>query len=260
METRTFEFQIDGRVTLEQFFLMTAAWKLLFETVGKLVGESDVLDTEIESLQYGSAMVATQTSFRTKYAADQFTEYVNESARHSGGFPASPLPQELRTSVRRLRAVAKKCEPNDGFIIRTKTEDFFIRFDAPVSMTSGVPAIGSHSSESFGVLSGRLESISSRQGFKAVIYDEIFDRAVRLNLDDSWSDRMRVLWSKQIHALGTIRRDFQTGRPLSISEIQSITEVVDNKDQWLWKEAKGVLRRLAPGVQSEDLINRSSNG
>jgi hypothetical protein len=167
------------------------------------------------------------------------------------------LPKRLNSPVRKFRKLAERLPQNEGFVIRTPSADFLIRETHKPSEALAVPEVGLHSTETIGVILGKLESISSRQGVKAVIYDDVFDKAVRLQLDESWHDRIQELWSRNVMAAGTIRRDPPTGRPLSVRDLRSIDPVEVSEDRWAWKQARGVLKNMAPGIKSEDLIRRA---
>lgn len=254
MEKRSFEIQVDGKVSLEVFLASIEAWDSLIKNATNVVGRENVGETQIESLQTGSTLVATETSFQSAAVADRFESIVRGTAQHALGISLSPLPKRMNTPVRKLRSLAARLPENEGFVIRTPEEDFLIREELRLSAGASIPIAGAHAAETIGVISGKLESISSRQGIKAVIYDDLFDKAVRLNLDETWHDRIQELWSRDVMASGLIRRDPPTGRPLSVRDLRSIDPIEYSGDRWSWKNAKGVLKDMAPSVKSEDLI------
>jgi len=256
VELRTFEFQLDGKVTVDSLFHAVDAWRATFSHLAQEIGTKNIVDNRITDLQGGSAIAMTEVSFADQESADRFTSLFENTALHARGDILTPPPESIRVPVGKLRVAAREAS-QDGIVWRTPDQDFLILpIRADVATTSYSPSSDAITNESIGVITGRLESLSSRQGLRAVIYDHVFDKAVRFTLDESLKEKVRDMWDKPVEAVGVVRRDGRTGRPLSIHDVTNISPVMIAGDPWAWKSARGVLKHVEPGVPTEDLLAR----
>jgi putative addiction module CopG family antidote len=110
--------------------------------------------------------------------------------------------------------------------------------------------------ESLGVVTGRLQAISTRGSLRITVYDIVNDRAIRCLLSDAQRDQARELWDQIVEVEGIIKRDPASGDPISIRQVSRIALAQKENARERWMSAGGVLRRLAPDVPSEVLIRR----
>ena len=101
--------------------------------------------------------------------------------------------------------------------------------------------------------------MTSRGGLRVVVYDDLFDRAVRCGLTQSQHEKLRDLWDHSVIVQGTLRRDQRTGRPLSVKEVVNIYERHEPMDKYAWMKAKGAMRNVRPDLKSEELIRKARN-
>lgn len=261
MITKSYTLQLDGIVTLDRFASAIDAWNTALVDISKEVGQEHVLGIYIEDLTSGSALVTSSIMFDAEEPAQQFTSDFTKVGTKARGENVLAFPKSLLEAANRLRSVAT-ADPN-GITIASDIVDILIfpTMDRETeSIVSGEKSASSPSVEAFGALSGKLQSVSSRSGLKVVLYDDLFDKAVRCSLTKERHETVRELWDKHVVVEGLIRRDRITGRPLSVSDIWHIREDVRDPTSQAWLRAFGVLAGVEPDVPVEESIRKVRNG
>ncbi len=93
---------------------------------------------------------------------------------------------------------------------------------------------------SFGVVKGKVQTVSNRGKLKFTLYDSTFDKAVPCYLQEGQEDLMREIWGKSVIISGRITREPDNGRPISVREITSIDPLIV-VDPGSYKIARGIL-------------------
>ena len=134
-----------------------------------------------------------------------------------------------------------------------------IRFE-----TAGDTAVVSLSPESenrrktviaLGTVEGRVQTLTSRSALRFTIYDSLFDRPVSCYLSEDQRDQMISVWDRQATVEGWITRDADTGRPLVVRQIRSITPV-DDVPRGSYLQARGKITPLDGAPRPEETIRR----
>lgn len=126
--------------------------------------------------------------------------------------------------------------------------------DATVLSDSARPTITPTLWRSYGALRGRVQTLTSRRGYRFTLFDSLDDRAVACYLDGGQEDIMRGVWGRRAIVEGLISRDPISGRPVALRHITSIIPLEDEpRDSY--KEARGVFP-ADPEESPEDLIRR----
>ncbi len=257
MTVRSYSLQLDGTVSLDRFADAVDAWRLTLDAASSVVGEAHVLEVTVEELSVGSALIVTSVRFDTPHPADGFSAAVLEiAALPEGG--AVDLTSKQEKARQRLLRVASQ-EPG-GVVVSTGEADVLVPAQDPSTMAGRSVAPASSSVETQGELRGRLQSLSSRTGLRAVLYDDLFDRAVRLVLTPDQHEILRSAWDTAVVIDGVIRRDQLSGRPLSMPQVWRIRPQPAVPDNLNWLDAYGALADVEPGVPSEDLIAQARRG
>ncbi len=108
---------------------------------------------------------------------------------------------------------------------------------------------------SLGVLTGRIETPSRRQGLKFTLYDDLFDRAVTCYLSPGQEELVRHSWGKHVRVSGTVVRDYGSGRPLHMRDVVSV-DVLPPKERHSYRRARGVLT-YSRGGKPEEVVRRA---
>ena len=111
--------------------------------------------------------------------------------------------------------------------------------------------------EAWGMIEGRIQTVTTRGSFRFTIFDSVFDRAVSCYLRPDYPrDEMRDVWDKVACVEGWISRHPDTGRPQTVRRIRSIAVVAAPGD---FRSARGVLT-FDPHRRPEDEIRRLRDG
>lgn len=261
MITKSYTLQLDGTVTLDRFASAIDAWRTALVDISKEVGQEHILGIYIEDLTSGSALVISSIMFDAEVPAQQFTSDFTKVGTRARGEKVVDFPKSLQKAANLLRSVAA-ADPS-GITIASDTADVLIfpTIDRKTeSLVSRELIPSSPSVETYGAMRGRLQSVSSRSGLKAVLYDDLFDKAVRCSLTKEQHETVRELWDKHVVVEGLIRRDRITGRPLSMSNIWNIREDERDPTSLAWLKAFGVLAGVEPDVPVEESIRKVRNG
>lgn len=244
-------------MTLDRFADAVDAWRLVLDAVAEATGSGHVLGMTIEELAVGSALIVTSVTFDASAPAAAFSEgFLAVGAIARGEMLPEPHPG-LTEAGRRLASVARR-EPA-GLILATDDTDLLV---LPAEMLASKEASTreSPSMEAYGELRGRLQSVSSRSGLRAVLYDEIFDKAVRLIVTADQHETLRALWDAPVVVEGVIRRDRKSARPLSMPEVREIRPDAGPEINRSWLDAYGVLAGVGGELAAEDLIDLARRG
>jgi len=74
-----------------------------------------------------------------------------------------------------------------------------------------------------GAVTGRIQTVTNRRGLRFTLYDVVHDRAVSCYLAEGREDVMLGAWGKFAVVEGLVRRNPETGRPVSIRQISDVT-------------------------------------
>ena len=261
MITKSYTIQLDGTVTLDRFASAIDAWRTALVDISKEVGQQHVLGIYIEDLVAGSALVTSSVTFDAEESAIQFTSRFTKVGSRARGENVVDFPRSLEKASSLLRSVAA-IDPA-GLTLASEVADILIiPLDDPLTrlIDIGAPNVTSPSVETYGAIRGKLQSVSSRSGLKVVLYDELFDKAVRCSLTKEQHETVRELWDKHVIVEGLVRRDRITGRPLSISNIWNIRDDERDSKSLAWLNAYGVLADVEPDIPSEENIRKIRNG
>jgi DNA polymerase III alpha subunit (gram-positive type) len=103
------------------------------------------------------------------------------------------------------------------------------------------PSKASWSTETFGCVRGRVESISKRQYLHFTLYDYNDDHPIQCFYTDGQKEKMRNIWDKLVYVEGAISRDEENDLVNSVNDIASITIIKERKPQE-WRNALGCLK------------------
>ena len=81
--------------------------------------------------------------------------------------------------------------------------------------------------KSFGTVTGRIQTLSSRGRYTFTLYDAVFNKAVSCYLRVDQEGVVRDKWDRRAIVEGTITRDPETGRPLNVRNIRAIEPLMD---------------------------------
>lgn len=254
MNARLVSLQLDGTVSLIQFSDAVSAWNNLLQSIANEAEPETRAEILIRDLVFGSAIVSADVMLTSAEASMRFAErYRNVGLAVRDG-NISHFPPPIRTPAQGLINVLR-IDGGQSLTLSSDDMDILILSPQHPSVNQVSRAAKEHV-ESYGVITGRLQALSSRGSLRFTLYDLLNDRAIRCALSDQQRDQARELWDQVVEVEGIIRRDQASGVPLSIRQVQSIRPVKRTHSKERWMNARGVLRRIAPDVPSEVLIRQ----
>lgn len=258
MIERMFAIQLDGTVSLRRWSAILGAWNESLCEISMHVGEKHVLSISIDGLTYGSATAEVSAAFDAEPVAVQFTKTYDALGRGLRHGNLADVPASLQSCGEKLLE-ATRIDGDGGVILSSETGDFVISPDSKQVESASQRTVPDQV-VAYGAVSGRLQSLSNRGALTAVVFDEVHDVPVRISLTDELRDVARELWDMNVVVEGRVRRAPDTGRPLSMTEVQSIQRIVKPKDPFAWRKARGVLAHIHPEKRSEQLIREARDG
>ncbi|MGN6030031.1 MAG: hypothetical protein ACTHQE_00050 [Thermomicrobiales bacterium] len=264
MIEKPFILHLDGEVSLDRLTVALDVWRRALVDIGEHVGASHVLGSEVRDLQTGSAIIGVSITFDAPSPADAFTLTYDRLGQRARGDAVPGFPSQLEPHVSELQRIVSS-DGGQGMTLASESADTFIPAvpptdpkrapSAPYNASSSLPH-----TEAYGVVGGRLQSLSNRKGLHIVLYDDLFDRAVRCVVPQEEQDALRELWDREVLVEGLVRRDAASGRPLSIRNIRRIVARTSPIDPRAWVRARGALKDVAPEIPSEEMMRRIRNG
>ena len=107
----------------------------------------------------------------------------------------------------------------------------------------------------YGAVTGRVQTLTNRQGLRFTLYDALYDRAVSCYLEEGRDELMRGMWGKMAIVEGWISRDAMTGRPIAIRQVSNVTLRLE-VEPGSFKNARGSMRPPAGAELPEVTIRR----
>lgn len=120
-----------------------------------------------------------------------------------------------------------------------------------------LPGDVSASRGGYGVVQGRVQTLSSRGSLHFILYDTVNDRAVScyLSPDEDNEAIMKNVWGKLASVRGWVKRDPEHGRPTTIRDITAVTILPDD-DIRGYRRARATMPWMSQGENPEDVVRR----
>lgn len=229
---KTVTLILDGDVRLNDLARAIASFDELVAALSNDVAPGVSIDWVVAGLEYSSA-VATAEGVGDDAAVDNVVrayEKVGESLERGVTVPFSSkvrIPADSLTNLinGRVEAIRFETEQTEHLIRKTErsVEDATVRGMEPAQ---------------HGAVEGRIETLQHRRGLRFTLYDTLFDKAVSCYLAQDHENIMRRAWGRRASVFGRVRRDPNTGRPLSVRQVTKI-EIIEEGDPDDWRQAIG---------------------
>ena len=107
----------------------------------------------------------------------------------------------------------------------------------------------------YGAVTGRVQTLTNRQGLRFTLYDTMFDKAVSCYLREGQEELMRGLWGRTGVVEGLVSRDLLSGRPISIREITNVVSRAE-VEPGSFRLARGAVHPAENAEAPETIIRR----
>jgi hypothetical protein len=250
----TVTLELQGTVSLSDFSTAVARFDAL---VAALTAESDGagIAWQIDALEYGSA-ITTARGVSTNGAIPERIDRVVRAylevgqALESGGtVPFSPAVKQTADALVRLLSGGTI----EAIRFETAADDAIVR-QPPTLALPAAPAPRPRSA-SYGAVTGRIQTLTSRNALRFVVYDHIHDRAVSCYLVEGGQAMMREMWDRMATVEGWVSRDPASGRPLTVRRVSDVTPLPEREPDG-YKRARGAIPRGSDEPLPEVMIRR----
>ncbi len=247
MTDNTLTIALEGDVLLPQFVETMLHFRNLVDLLSREIAPDAGIEWLIEDLQAGSAM-ATVVGLADE--PEPIVRVVNGYSRIGDALQRG-VPMPFSDSVRREAIAITKAIHTKVTAVRFETADtdniVYGEF-APAAKNMRVPRT------SFGAVSGRVQSLTSRGKLKFTLYDAILDKPVNCYLNDGQEDLMREIWGQQVIVVGRVTREPDKGRAVNVRNITSVEHVKPIRPD-SFRAARGILSWM-PGDETAEVSVR----
>ncbi|MBA3360246.1 MAG: hypothetical protein H0T94_02040 [Acidimicrobiia bacterium] len=238
---------LNGTVHIDEFAKAVVALRELIEGLTKELAPNSTIEWRIDYLSASSADVLLVGEAPPEER--QILEVVVDGYRRTG--------QALELGETVPFKSARKPAQRLRDLINTNIESIDLTAGADVATISQLPMTlkAPVYVESFGVIIGKLQTLSSAHGYRAVILDHVTGHAVRISLDETQKGEAHDLWDEIVAAQGMIRRNRYTGLPQSMREI---TRLIRREPvaPGAYRSAAGVAPRPEGAPNAEEAVRR----
>jgi hypothetical protein len=226
----TLTLALHGDVALSDFSTAVAHFSRL---VAALAAEQHVegVNWQIDALEYGSAITTVRGVPENGTKPQEIDRVVRaflevgEALQHGTTIPFS---SSVRKEARGITAVLRD-SAIDAVRFETAESDATIREQTAPALIETEPETVEQSA--YGAVTGRVQTLTSRNNLRFTLYDHIHDRAVSCYLVEGRESMMRQMWDRVATVEGWISRDRQTGRPLTVRKVSGVTPLTEVEPQ-----------------------------
>lgn len=245
--TDTLTLKLTGDVSLKDFATAVSSFRQLVEALARDLAPKSNIDWIVYDLAPGSAVATVKGIGPPEPVRSIVGAYEKVGVALEQHAPIQEYSRKVRRSAENLLSILN--DRIDSIVFETPDRESIIRkrHAEPLQLPSALAG-------AYGALEGQVETLSRRRGLRFVLYDELFDSAVSCYLSESHEDIMRDAWGKRVVVEGWIRRDPETGRPVSVRRIDKVT-VQEAESPVGFRRARGVLATESE-VLPEEMLRR----
>lgn len=243
---------LDGEVTARDLAVSAHAFAKLLDLIAATEAPGIPLEWIISDLRPGSSATTASCIALDPGARPWIPKVIAGGQRFAAAMEREEMtmPPPLQEVADDLRSLVKV----RGRLIR-------VRFESPdndyVLVGPRRTADVTHQVKqvAFGSVRGRVQAMSNHGSLRFTLYDINDGKGVSCYLgDDGEEDTLLGLWDKLVEVEGFVRRDPDTGRPLTVRKIAGITALRDGLN---WRRGLGSLQGFLGDESSEDVIRRA---
>lgn len=231
--------QLNGRVTIDEFAGFVSSSKNLVQALTKSVIKEH--KRKADRVLWHPSSESVKGSITVRYEAetknpDDFTQ-IEKAFFEVGdalGHGRSVRFQEAEKPAKKLRdLIEKKGSVVESLVFMSQDKEALVKPEAERSHRAPIVS-------AYDEIQGQIETISSRNGLRFVLYDSLFDRAVTCYVGDARDDLdLAQFFGHKVRVMGLVTRDPETDRPFKMRDIRQVTLVEPPK--YSWQDAEGIL-------------------
>jgi hypothetical protein len=236
----TLTLALHGDVALIDF---ETAVRHLSRLVAALTAEEKVEGVlwRIDDLAYGSAVTTIrgipENGTKPEEIERVVRAYIEVGQALEQGVTI-PYPKAVQREARGLAGLIRDAGI-EAVRFETAESDAIIR---ETSQHALLPTEQPGETQAYGAVTGRVQTLTSRNNLRFTLYDHINDRAVSCYLVEGGESLMRQMWDRVATVEGWVSRDPQTGRPMAVRRVSNVTALTGVEPQDYIK-ARGAIPR-----------------
>lgn len=244
MSSNTLTLALEGDVRLAAFREAIASFEQLVNKLTAEVADSAKIDWIVEDLQAGSALATIVGKAETDEPVLRVISAYEEIGKSLQERKVIPFSVAVQKEVEKLTKTIR----GDITALRLETSQAeYTIYSGETLSQSASPNV-----RAWGIVSGRVQALNSRNTMRFTLYDSIFDKAVSCYLREDQAEIMLDVWGKNVQVAGYVTRDPSNGRAVNIRQITSV-EVVQPSLAGNYRVARGV---LAPAIEPAEVSIR----
>jgi hypothetical protein len=243
---------LDGNISVGRYAEALKRFDALIKALNKDVGEGADITWIISGLRAGSTFTEARgvpASEDAYPAVERMADAYLESGEAIAENRIIPYSQEIQRAALSLASL-------NGEIRGMRWEN--VKDDVTLEQTRPQGFTKKETQGAYGGIEGRVQTLSSRGSLRFTLYDLLHDRAVSCYLTPGAEETMRDVWGKIALVEGWVKRDAQTGRPITIRQIRNVTLVAEYPPG-TYRDAMGAVKRQPGQMRGEEIIRRLRN-
>jgi hypothetical protein len=238
----TVTLALQGTVSLADFSDAVSRFHALIDALAADTRVEDV-EWKIDGLDYSSAITTARGVSLNGGDPDRIERVVHAylevgEALESGG--TIPFKAPVQKEAQGLADLLRKSPEIEAVRFETAEAEAIIR-GPQAELPPALQLVKATKQEaSYGSVTGRVQTLSSRNSLRFVVYDHINDRAVSCYLVKGRESMMRQMWDRVATVEGWVSRDPETGRPLTVRRVSNVTPLTE-VEPWEYQRARGVI-------------------
>lgn len=238
--SNTLTLVLDGKnVSLSAFTDAVTRFRGLVDTITRDVSGGRPVEWTVDNLDTSSAIVGVRGAGE-EVVVDAIVRQYEQVGRALQAGRVDQIPVAVREHAFSLAEVL--ADPSvDAVRIETENADSIVTQVSRVAMIEHRPLvfIPRQAFEAYGAVEGRVQTLSSRNAYRFTLYDTVNDKAVSCYLAPTDENVMRDAWGRLALVEGIVRRDGETGRPLTVRQVERVM-LLPERPQGGWRAARGV--------------------
>lgn len=253
----TVTLALQGDVSLAEFSAAVLRFHGLIDALSADTHAEDV-EWRLDDLDYSSA-ITTARGVPVNGGDPERVERVVHAYLEVGKAlekrETIPFPEPVRKEAQSLAALLKESSEIEAVRFETAEAEAIVRESSTVLPPDAAFVQPVHHEASYGSVTGRVQTLSSRNSLRFVVYDHIHDRAVSCYLVKGREAMMRQMWDRVATIEGWVSRDPVTGRPLTVRRVSNVTALTE-VEPGEYLRARGAIPRKDDDPSPEAQIRR----
>lgn len=243
MPGKTLTFELGGEVKIDDLENGVARFRRLVSALAAGVAVTWI----VEDLNIGSATITIRPESSDDVGVERILkDYANVGYSLAEGEPLQYVQGNVTKAAHEIALLAETHE--------------YIRFETPytdytIYGNGTTPKKPDSRRTSIGAVTGTVQTLSNRARLRFSLYDTIHDKSVSCYLNSGQEEQMREAWGRRTRVTGTVSREADSGRPISIRDILKI-ELLEDVAPGSYKLAKGAVPWQPGDMPPEEAVRR----